>query len=52
VGISSTDLKLAVRMLVRYPGLTAVGVLGMAVGIAIAAGALTSSRSRPRASTP
>ena len=33
------DVKLAARILVRYPGLTAVGVLGMAVAIAIAAGA-------------
>jgi predicted permease len=39
LGISSSDVKLALRMLVRYPGLTAIGVLGMAVGIAIAAGA-------------
>lgn len=38
-GISRTDLTLAIRMLVRYPGLTIVGVLGMAVGIAISAGA-------------
>lgn len=41
LGISTTDLKLAIRMLVRYPGLTLVGVLGMAVGITIAAGAIT-----------
>jgi predicted permease len=39
--MSSTDLKLAMRMLVRYPGLTAVSVFGMAVGITIAAAALT-----------
>jgi putative ABC transport system permease protein len=32
------DLKLGVRMLIKYPGLTAVGVLGMAVGIGIGAG--------------
>jgi putative ABC transport system permease protein len=37
--LSWLDVKLALRMLVRYPGLTAIGVLGMAVGIAIAAGA-------------
>jgi predicted permease len=33
------DFKLALRMLIRYPGLTLVGVLGMAVGITITAGA-------------
>jgi predicted permease len=38
-GISRIDFTLALRMLVRYPGLTVVGVLGMAVGIAIAASA-------------
>jgi predicted permease len=37
-GFSWIDLKLALRMLVRYPGLATVGVLGMAVGIAIATG--------------
>lgn len=40
-GFSWIDLRLAVRMLVRYPGLTIVSVLGMAVGITIAAGAFT-----------
>jgi putative ABC transport system permease protein len=35
------DVKLALRMLVRYPGLTVVGVLGMSVAMAIAAGAFT-----------
>ena len=38
-GFSWMDVKLAGRMLVRYPGLTVIGVLGMAVGMAIAAGA-------------
>ena len=37
------DFKLAVRMLVRYPGLTLVGVIGMALGIAIATAAFTIS---------
>ncbi|HEV2130046.1 MAG TPA: permease prefix domain 1-containing protein, partial [Longimicrobiaceae bacterium] len=32
------DFKLGARMLVKYPGLTLVGVLGMAVSIAIGAG--------------
>ena len=35
---SSLDLKLAVRMLVRHPGLTLVGGLGIAVGVAITVG--------------
>ena len=39
-GFSSVDLRLALRMLVRYPGLTLVGVFGMAVGIAIATAGL------------
>ena len=33
------DVKLGFRMLVRYPGLALVAVFGMAIGIAIAAGA-------------
>jgi hypothetical protein len=33
------DIKLAVRMLGRYPGLTVVGVLGMSVAMAISVGA-------------
>jgi putative ABC transport system permease protein len=41
IGFTWLDLKLAVRMLARYPGLSAVGVIGMAVGIAIAAGAFS-----------
>ena len=39
--VSASDVKLALRMLVRSPGLTTVGTLGMAVGIAIAAGMLS-----------
>jgi len=38
---SPLDVTLAWRMLVRYPGLTLVGVFGMAIGIAIAAAAFT-----------
>ena len=37
-GISWLDVKLGARMLVKYPGLSVVGGLGMAVGIAISAG--------------
>jgi predicted permease len=33
----SLDLKLGLRMLVKYPGLTMVGVVGMAVAVAIGA---------------
>lgn len=33
----SLDLKLGVRMFVKYPGLTLIGVLGMAVAVAIGA---------------
>ena len=36
---STGDVKLAARMLIRYPGLTCVSVLGIAVGIMISAGA-------------
>jgi len=36
---SLMDFKLGLRMLVRYPGLALVGVFGIAVGVAIAAGA-------------
>ncbi|MBL8228642.1 MAG: ABC transporter permease [Bryobacterales bacterium] len=32
------DLKLGLRMLIRYPGLTLAGVIGIAVSVAIAAG--------------
>jgi predicted permease len=37
LGGASLDLKLGARMFVKYPGLTAVGVVGMAVAVAIAA---------------
>jgi predicted permease len=40
-GISWLDVVLAWRMLIRYPGLSAVSVFGMAVGIAMAAGTFT-----------
>lgn len=38
---SALDFTLAWRMLLRYPGLSLVSVLGMSVGITIAAGAFT-----------
>ena len=38
IGFSWMDFRLGLRMLVRYPGLALVGILGMAVGVAIAAG--------------
>src|SRR5690606_33840914 len=37
--VTALDLKLGARMLARYPGLTLVSTVGMAVGIAIATGA-------------
>ncbi len=41
LGGLSLDLKLGVRMLAKYPGLSLVAVVGMAVAIAIGAGAFT-----------
>jgi predicted permease len=41
LGMSWIDFRLALRMLLRYPGLTVVSVIGMAVAIAIATGAFT-----------
>ena len=38
IGMSLLDFKLGFRMLVKYPGLSVVGVFAMSVGIAIAAG--------------
>jgi predicted permease len=38
---STLDVKLALRMLVRYPGLTLVAVIGLAVAITIVAGAFS-----------
>ena len=38
LGISLLDLKLGVRMLVKYPGLTLVGTLALSVAIATVAG--------------
>src|SRR5688572_12026972 len=38
---SALDIKLGVRMLVKYPGLSLVAVIGMAVAIAIGAGAFS-----------
>ena len=37
-GFSLLDVKLGIRMFVKYPGLALVGVLGMSVAIAIGAG--------------
>ena len=37
LGVSWLDLKLAVRMLVRYPGLTVVGALAMAFALCVGA---------------
>ncbi|CAA9301679.1 MAG: hypothetical protein AVDCRST_MAG89-514, partial [uncultured Gemmatimonadetes bacterium] len=40
-GISWLDVKLGIRMLVKHPGLTLVGGLGMAVAFAVGAGSFT-----------
>src|SRR5687768_5396417 len=41
LGVLSLDLKLGARMMAKYPGLSLVAVIGMAVAIAIGAGAFT-----------
>ena len=38
LNVSWLDMKLGVRMLAKYPGLSLVAVIGMAVAIAIGAG--------------
>jgi hypothetical protein len=38
LNVSWLDVKLGVRMLAKYPGLSVIAVLGMAVAIAIGAG--------------
>ena len=38
LGVSWLDLRLGARMLVKYPGLSLVSVMGMSIGIAIGAG--------------
>jgi len=43
------DVTLGLRMLARYPGLALVGVFGIAVGVAIAAGAYASFCRSPKA---
>jgi putative ABC transport system permease protein len=39
LNVSRLDMKLGARMLVKYPGLSVVSVIGMAVAVAIGAGA-------------
>jgi predicted permease len=39
LSVSWLDVKLGIRMLVKYPGLSVVSVIGMAVAIAVGAGA-------------
>lgn len=39
MSVSWLDVKLGLRMLIKYPGLSVVAVIGMAVAIAIGAGA-------------
>jgi predicted permease len=38
IGFSLLDLKLGLRMLMKYPGLTVVSVIGMSVAVAVGAG--------------
>ena len=49
---SSLDVKLGVRMLLKYPGLSAVSVAGMAVAIAIAAAVFGGFESQLNPSLP
>ena len=49
---SALDFTLAWRVLLRYPGLTAVGVFGIAIGIAISVAAFTVSSSLMTAEVP
>jgi predicted permease len=50
--LSSLDVILAWRMLIRYPGLSIVGVFGMAIGMAVAAGAFTVTTALTDAALP
>jgi putative ABC transport system permease protein len=50
--MSRIDIALAWRMLIRYPGLTLIGTFGMAVGIAIAAGAFSIVTTMTNAAMP
>ncbi|MEX2284745.1 MAG: ABC transporter permease [Gemmatimonadota bacterium] len=49
---SALDVKLGVRMLVKYPGLSLVAVIGMAVAIAIGAGAFSLIESMMETTVP
>jgi putative ABC transport system permease protein len=50
--ISRLDVKLGLRMLTKYPGLSLVSVIGMAVAVAIAAGAFAATQTMMNASLP
>lgn len=52
IGFSWLDVKLGVRMLAKYPGLSLVSVIGMAVAIAIGAGAFGAIHAMTDASLP
>jgi putative ABC transport system permease protein len=51
-GFSTLDFILAWRILLRYPGLSVIGVFGMAVGIAISAGSFTAISALTTATLP
>jgi putative ABC transport system permease protein len=52
LGGLSLDLRLGLRMLAKYPGITLVGALGMAAGIAISAAAFSVIGTLTRATVP
>jgi putative ABC transport system permease protein len=52
VRMSWLDVKLGLRMLTKYPGLSSVSVLGMAVAIAIGAGAFSMIESMTQTTLP
>jgi putative ABC transport system permease protein len=52
IGFSTLDFILAWRILLRYPGLSVIGVFGMAIGIAISAGSFTAVSALTTATLP
>jgi predicted permease len=52
LSVSRLDVKLGLRMLAKYPGLTLVSVIGMTVSVAIAAGAFAAVEAMVSSSLP
>lgn len=52
LSMSRLDVKLGLRMLAKYPGLTLVSVIGMTVSVAIAAGAFAAVEAMMSSSLP